>query len=121
VALGLLAIGPPVMKALFGQSFEYGRAGLAMIGIGMGMHLASGALNQAALARNEARRAATCWIAAAVAFVAWMLTPLVSEELLRTEIGYLGATSLLALLLGAVYRRGAPARQTAPAASTIAR
>jgi O-antigen/teichoic acid export membrane protein len=111
VALGLLAIGPPVMKVLFGQSFEYGRVGLALIGLGMGMHLTSGALNQAALARNQARTAAFCWIAAAIVFVAWMLTPLVSEELLRTEIGYLGATSLLALMLGIVYRRGTPARQ----------
>jgi O-antigen/teichoic acid export membrane protein len=120
VALGLLAIGPPVMKALFGQSFAYGRVGLALIGLGMGMHLTAGALNQAALARNQARTAALCWIVAAVAFVAWMLLPLVSEELLRTEIGYLGATSLLAAMLGAVYRRGAPARQSAPAASAIA-
>ncbi len=111
VALGLLAIGPPVMKALFGQSFEYGRVGLALIGLGMGMHLTSGALNQAALARNQARTAATCWIVAAVVFVAWMLVPLVSEELLRTEIGYLGATSLLALMLGVVYRRGTPPRR----------
>ena len=115
-ALGLLAIGPPVMKTLFGQSFEYGRVGLALIGLGMGMHLTSGALNQAALARNQARTAATCWIVAAVVFVAWMLVPLVSEELLRTEIGYLGATSLLALMLGFVYRRGAPPRQSVPAA-----
>jgi O-antigen/teichoic acid export membrane protein len=121
VAVGLLAIGPPVMKALFGQSFEYGRVGLALIGLGMGMHLTSGALNQAALARNQALRAATCWVVAAVVFVAWMLMPLVSEELLRTEIGYLGATTLLAVMLGAVYRRGRPAPQTAPAASTIAR
>jgi O-antigen/teichoic acid export membrane protein len=114
-ALGLLAIGPPVMKALFGQSFEYGRVGLALIGLGMGMHLTSGALNQAALARNQARTAASCWIVAAVVFVAWMLAPLVSEELLRTEIGYLGATSLLALMLGVVYRRGTRTTKTAPA------
>jgi O-antigen/teichoic acid export membrane protein len=121
VALGLLAIGPPVMKALFGQSFDYGRVGLALIGLGMGMHLTSGALNQAALARNQARTAAICWMVAAVVFVGWMLAPLVSEELLRTEIGYLGATSLLAAMLGVVYRRGTPAPQSAPAASTIAR
>src|ERR1700722_16177319 len=116
VALGLLAIGPPVMKALFGQSFDYGRVGLALIGLGMGMHLAAGALNQAALARNQARTAAYCWIVAAIVFVAWMLVPLISEELLRTEIGYLGATSLLALMLNFVYRRGAPPRQSMPAA-----
>jgi O-antigen/teichoic acid export membrane protein len=121
VALGLLAIGPPVMKALFGQTFSYGRVGLALIGLGMGMHLTSGALNQAALARNQARTAAICWIVAAIVFVAWMLLPLVSEELLRTEIGYLGATSLLALMLSVVYRRGTPAPQSAPTASTSAR
>jgi hypothetical protein len=69
------------------------------------------------LARNQARTAATCWILAAVVFVAWMLTPLVSEELLRTEIGYLGATSLLALMLGVVYRRGTPASQTVHASA----
>jgi O-antigen/teichoic acid export membrane protein len=122
VALGLLAIGPPVMKALFGQSFEYGRVGLALIGLGMGMHLTSGALNQAALARDQARAAAICWIVAAIVFVAWMLLPLIGEELLRTEIGYLGATSLLALMLAGVYRRGAPASpQSAATASAIAR
>jgi O-antigen/teichoic acid export membrane protein len=117
VALGLLAIGPSVMKVLFGQSFEYGRVGLALIGLGMGMHLSAGALNQAALARDQARTAATCWIMAAVVFVAWMLVPLVSEELLRTEIGYLGATSLLALMLSFVYRRGAPLHRRAPTAA----
>lgn len=121
VAIGLLAIGPPVMKALFGQSFTYGRVGLALIGLGMGMHLTSGALNQAALARNQARTAASCWIVAAVVFVAWMLIPLVSEELLRTEIGYLGATSLLALMLSVVYRRGTPLPQNVPAAVASAR
>jgi O-antigen/teichoic acid export membrane protein len=125
VALGLLAIGPFVMSHLFGQHYSYGRVGLALVGLGMGMHLASGTLNQAALARDQARAAATCWLTVAAIFVVWMLLPLVGNELLRTEIGYLGAASLLALLLGTVYRRGsvgdARARQTAPAASTIAR
>jgi O-antigen/teichoic acid export membrane protein len=123
VALGLLAVGPPVMKALFGQSFSYGRVGLALIGLGMGMHLVSGALNQAALARDRARAAAVCWVTAAVAFVAWMLAPLVDDELLRAELGYFGATALLALMLAALYRRGGrrPGPQTAPTASAIAR
>ena len=39
-----------------------------------------------------------------------MLSPAVSEQLLRTEIGYAGATALLALTLAALYRRGTPAR-----------
>ncbi len=106
VALGLLAIGPTVMRHLFGQDYAYGRVGLALIGIGMGLHLVSGALNQAALARNRARAATSCWLIAAVAFVAWMVTPAVGDQLLRTEIGYVGATALLALTLAALYRRG---------------
>jgi O-antigen/teichoic acid export membrane protein len=122
VALGLLAIGPFVMAHLFGQHHDYNRFGLALIGLGMGMHLTSGALNQAALARNQARTAAVCWLIAAVLFVAWMLTPVIGEELLRTEIGYFGAASLLALLLSSVYRRGTRGgSQPAPAAATIAR
>jgi len=107
VALGLLVLGPLVMEhVVFGQHYTYGRVGLALIGLGMGMHLTSGALNQAALARNRAREAAGCWLVAAAAFVVWMLLPVVSEQVLRTEIGYLGAASLLAVLLGLLYRRG---------------
>ena len=121
VALGLLALGPPVMQHLFGQHHDYNRFGLALIGLGMGMHLTSGALNQAILARNQARTAAVCWLIAAAVFLGWMLLPTVGEQLLRTEIGYLGAASLLALLLGAVYRRGARSAQSAPTAATIAR
>jgi O-antigen/teichoic acid export membrane protein len=119
VALGLLAIGPPVMQHLFGQHHDYNRFGLALIGLGMGMHLTSGALNQAALARDQARTAAVCWLAAAAVFLLWMLLPVVNEELLRTEIGYLGAASLLALMLSVVYKRGVQGSQSAPAAATI--
>jgi O-antigen/teichoic acid export membrane protein len=115
VALGLLAIGPPVMRHLFGQHYAYGRVGLSLIGLGMGLHLVSGALNQAALARNRARAATTCWLISAAAFVGWMVIPAVGDQLLRTEIGYLGATALLALMLTALYRRGNPRIAERPA------
>jgi O-antigen/teichoic acid export membrane protein len=114
VSLGLLAIGPPVMRNLFGQAFHYNRLGLALIGVGMGFHLVSGALNQAALARNKARAAAACWMFSALAFLAWMLSPVVHGQLLRTEVGYAAATALLALTLTLLYRRGAVTR-VAPA------
>jgi len=115
VALGLLLIGPFVMRhVLFGQLYTYPRFGLALIGLGMGLHLTSGALNQAALARDEARAAACCWVVAAVVFVAWMLIPAISDEVLRTEVGYAGATGLLALLLAALYRRGTTQLVPAP-------
>ena len=109
VALGLLLLGPWALgHVLFGQTYSYGRLGLALIGIGMGFHLCSGALNQAALARNRARAAAVCWLAAACAFIVWMLSPVVGEEVLRAEIGYVAGTALLAVLLLLLYRRGTP-------------
>src|SRR5271154_2009901 len=101
VAIGLLAIGPFVLGHVFGQNYSYNRVGLALVGVGMGFHLISGALNQAALARDRARAAAGCWAVAAVTFLIWMFIPAVSEQLLRTEIGYMGATALLALALSA--------------------
>jgi len=107
VAVGLLVIGPFALRhVFFGQAYEYNRFGLALIGVGMGLHLASGALNQAALARDRARAAAGCWMGAAVVFLAWMLIPAVSDQLLRAEIGYTGATGVLALSLATLYRQG---------------
>ena len=120
VALGLLVIGPFVMgHILFGQTYAYNRFGLALVGLGMGMHLASGTLNQAALARNRARAAAYCWLAAAVVFLGWMFVPAVGEQVLRAEIGYLGATTLLAVLLGVLYRRGRQRHNAEPGVRTV--
>jgi O-antigen/teichoic acid export membrane protein len=108
VALGLLAIGPWAMDVVFGHGHHYPRLGLALIGTGMGFHLAAGTLNQAALARGQARAAAAAWLVAAAAFLGWMVAPAVHDQLARAEIGYAGAAALLCALLYALYRR--PAR-----------
>ena len=105
VALGLVLIGPWAMDLLFDDSFTYGRWGLAVVALGMGAHLTAGTLNQAALARDRAGTAAACWLFTAAAFVAFMVSPLVDDELLRAEIGYCGAAALLVALLAVVYRR----------------
>jgi O-antigen/teichoic acid export membrane protein len=106
VAVGMLAVGPFAMRHLFGQVFSYDRFGLALIAVGMGLHLCSGALNQAALARGRAGAAAATWIGAAVVFVIWMFLPVVGDQLLRTEVGYSGAVGLLAVALWMLYRTG---------------
>jgi O-antigen/teichoic acid export membrane protein len=104
VAVGLLLVGPWAMDVLFGQGYDYGRVGLAVIAVGMGFHLCAGTLNQAALARGRDRAAAAVWLVAAGAFVVWMLLPLVDDELVRAEVGYAGAAALLCALLLALYR-----------------
>jgi O-antigen/teichoic acid export membrane protein len=104
VAVGLLAIGPWTMDVVFGQDYDYGRLGLAVIAVGMGFHLCAGTLNQAALARGRDRAAATMWLAAAAAFAVWMVLPLVDDELVRAEVGYAGCAALLCAMLRALYR-----------------
>ena len=107
VALGLLAIGPWVMSTLLGdKGFTYERAGLALVAIGMGFHLIAGTLNQAALARRRAGLAAAAWLLCAALFVAWVVSPVVGDEVLRVETGYFGAAFLLSGLLLGLYRRG---------------
>jgi O-antigen/teichoic acid export membrane protein len=107
-ALGLLAVGPFVMHHVFGYDYHYERLGLALVGIGMGFHLTAGTLNQAALARGQAGRAAALWLCAAALFVGWMLLGAIGNEVLRTEVGYSVAAGLLALALAVLYRRGSP-------------
>jgi O-antigen/teichoic acid export membrane protein len=124
VALGLLAVGPFVMTALLGnKGFHYGRVGLAVVGVGMGLHLVSGTLNQAALARGRAALASIAWLFAAVLFVVFVATPTISAEVTRVEVGYFLATLVLCGLLWAVYRRGAARTPAAtvrtPAASDL--
>jgi O-antigen/teichoic acid export membrane protein len=108
-ALGLLAIGPPVMKVLFGdKGFTYERVGLAIVAVGMGFHLVAGTLNQAALARQRAGVAAIAWLLCGALFAVWVAAPTISGEVLRVETGYCGATLLLCGLLYLLYRRSAP-------------
>ncbi len=112
VAIGLLAIGPFVMTAFLGnKGFPYGRVGLAVVGLGMGLHLVAGTLNQAALARGRSALAAVAWLSAAALFVAFMLSGAISNQVTRVEVSYFTAALVLCGLLTAIYRRGpAPAR-----------
>jgi O-antigen/teichoic acid export membrane protein len=104
VALGLLLLGPWVMGLVFDINHHYAAAGLAVIAVGMGFHLASGTLNQAALARGRATAAAGCWLVAATAYIVVMAVA-GGDPLARAEIGYAACAALLFVLLAAVDRR----------------
>jgi O-antigen/teichoic acid export membrane protein len=107
VAIGLLAIGPAVMTAFLGDhGFTYGRVGLAVVGLGMGLHLTAGTLNQAALARGRNALAAVAWLSAAALFVVLMLVGAISNQVTRVEVSYFTAALVLCGLLAAIYRRG---------------
>ena len=104
-ALTLLAIGPWAMDLLFGSDTDYGRFGLFLIAIGMGLYLAAATLNQAALARGRTKEAAACWVVSAAAFVAFLLVPGWDDRVEQVEVGYAAAAGLLCVLLHGLYRR----------------
>jgi O-antigen/teichoic acid export membrane protein len=107
VVLGLGLIGPWAMGVLFGGDFDYGRVGLVLVGLGMGFHLTAGTLNQAALARRRGALAATAWLAAAAAFMLWLLPSPLDDPLLEVEVGYCATTALLAVALWLIERTSA--------------
>ncbi len=90
VTVGVLAIGPQVMQIAFGDKFSYDRAGLAIVAVGMGFYLSAAALNQAALAQGQARRAAVCWVACATGFIVFnLIQPL--DPFRTVEVGFASA------------------------------
>jgi O-antigen/teichoic acid export membrane protein len=106
VALAFLVLGPWLMHLLFGGNHHYGRGGLVIVAVGMGVYLSAATLNQAALAQARARQAATAWVATAVVFVAFLAIPWGwNDRVLQVEVGYLGAASILCALLYWLYRR----------------
>jgi O-antigen/teichoic acid export membrane protein len=105
VALVMLVAGPQVMDLLFGDQFDYERGGLVLVSIGMGLYLAAATLNQALLAHARAGRSAACWIAAAAAFVLFLVLGDFDDRVLQVEIAFLAAAALLSAALYALYRR----------------
>ena len=104
VVIALAAIGPWAMGILFGGDYDYGRLGLVLVGIGMGFHLASGTLNQAALARDRAGSAALSWLACAALFLLWLVLSPLDDQLLQVEVGYCVTVAVLAALLWRIER-----------------
>jgi O-antigen/teichoic acid export membrane protein len=103
-ALVVLIAGPHLMQIAFSKKFEYDRAGLLLVTLGMGLYLASVTVNQACLAQGQVRRAAARWIACAAFFIAWNFLPIVGNEFRRVEIGFALTAGVLFALLYLVYR-----------------
>ncbi len=95
VILGLLAIGPWAVNLAFSSDYDYTRPALALVGLGMGLHLAAGTLNQSALAHGRAPIAAAAWAFAAGLFLVWMLAGPIDEPVMRAAAGYAIASGIL--------------------------
>jgi hypothetical protein len=93
------------MDLLFGGKFDYGRGGLVLVALGMGLYLSAATLNQALLAHARASQSAACWVACAVVFVLFLLLVEFDDRVLQVEVAFIGAAALLAASLYALYRR----------------
>jgi O-antigen/teichoic acid export membrane protein len=102
--VGVLIAGPPAMRLLFGDEFDYDRLGLALVAAGMGLYLAATTLNQAVLAQGRARLAASCWGVSAIFFVLFLLLAGM-KEIREVEVAFIATAGLLSSLLFTVYRR----------------
>jgi O-antigen/teichoic acid export membrane protein len=105
VALVMLVAGPALMDLLFGGDFDYGRGGLVLVALGMGLYLSAATLNQALLAHERAPQSAACWAACAVVFVLFLLLVEFDDRVLQVEVAFIGAAALLAGSLYALYSR----------------
>jgi len=117
-ALAVLIAGPQLMQLAFSKKFDYDRAGLLLVTMGMGLYLCSVTVNQACIAQGQVRRASIRWIACAAAFVGWNFLPLVGDEFRRVEIGFALAAGLLLALLFLVYRNPHERAEDVPAAGS---
>jgi O-antigen/teichoic acid export membrane protein len=102
--IGVLAVGPSVMRLLFGSEFDYDRGGLAMVAAGMGLYLAATTLNQAVLAMGRARIAAAAWGFSAAFFVTFLLVAQM-QSVREVEVSFISTAALLSVLLYIAYRR----------------
>lgn len=100
--LGVLAVGPEVMKLAFGGDFDYDRLGLVIVAVGMGTYLTAVSLNQAVIAQGRALRATVPWLGSALLFAALNLWQPFSP--FRTvELGFTLSAVMLAAMLYLVY------------------
>jgi O-antigen/teichoic acid export membrane protein len=104
---GALALGPELMRLVFGPEFDVGRTDLAILCGGVGSYLVAATLGQAAMATDRAAGAALVWCAAAAGFVALVLA-LPGDPFHRVSVAFTAATALAGVASTWVVLRRAP-------------
>ena len=93
VTIVVLIAGPKCMEIAFGDKYTYNRVGLLLVTFGMGLYLSSVTFNQACVAQGQVRRCAARWITCAAVFIGWNFVPLIGDQQLRVELGFLVAAA----------------------------
>ncbi len=92
------AVGPPVVRLLFGPGFDLGRRDLGYLAAASAGIMLAQALGQALVALSGHARAATAWGIAIIVLV--VTTAFGSDLLLRVELGLIAGAFSAALVMG---------------------
>jgi O-antigen/teichoic acid export membrane protein len=104
--VGALAVGPELMRLVYGPGFDAGRLELSLLAAGVGAYLACGTYSQALLALDRGRAAAGAWAVSALLFVG-VYAALPGDQLGRIAGAFLVAASVgLALLVATFHLTG---------------
>ncbi len=110
--IGAFALGPAVLRLVFGPNFALSRQDLALLAASCAALMAAQALGQGLIARSSYRSVVGGWLAGVAAFFAVVFA--VHPLLLRVEVGLVAGGVAAAAVLGALqptlWRRAAAAR-----------
>lgn len=108
--VGAFALGPWVLRVVFGPEFDLGRSDLGYLAAGSAAFMLAVALGQSLIALNRHAQAVVGWMAGITAFV--IVVALGSDLLLRAEQGFLAGACTAAVVMSgltiAQMRRGIP-------------
>lgn len=99
--LGLAAVGPWVLRLLYGPEFVAGRGILVVLGLGAAAYMAAQALAQTLIATRAYRRSLTAWALGSAVFFAVLLVPLEVQSRVAGALlaGGIAAAAAMALHL----------------------
>ena len=108
--VGLAAIGPWVLRLLYGPDFASDRAVLVVLGLGAAGYMVAQALAQALIALRAYRAPLYAWAAGSAVFFATLAVPLSLEARVSMALlcGSAVATAVMGLLLRSVLRVTTP-------------
>ena len=101
LAVGAVAVGPPMLRGLFGAEFAASRMNLMLLAAGVGCYLAASVASQSLLALGRAGSAAVGWVSAAVTF-AVAYVALSGPPLDRASAAFLAAALVNLVVLASI-------------------
>lgn len=97
---GAFAIGPFVVRTLFGADYELDHRTLGLLALGCGLYMLASALSQAVIALGGHQLVAASWAVGVLGFV--LASAFAADELfLRVELGLLIGSAAAVLAMGA--------------------